>query len=787
MKKLHKYGFIHSDIDTIVLDLDETLAPTRTPISSDIALKILTILSLNVRVAIITMQSFDEVKVNVIKPLNLVSKGNSLNQAANIFFYCCGGAVGYSYGISKRNITKLYEINSVKDNSGILKSILSNIKRDAEVLDRGHSIHLHYFYKDRDDILDFLKRETCRLSIPVNVSSGIHILPRSINKAYAMTDFRKRIGVNPKKMLVIGDSFEDNGSDWGMYVSGAICISVGTTVNKKRKPLKHLRGKKSHLLTTDILKEFIEHLLAKKLLFSNLVYSRKWIRAVCEVTDVTEDQLMFSVACGDQQRFARFGLLSEEMCLLAKKSIKKFIGKHCFFLGHGASGFYEACKLFSKEDNIQLIKLDRFDIEEHSNTYVPKIGLADGILSILPEKIINHSLSADDRLFLLKKFHNLNFSERIVFDNEVRLMSGRDFVSLMNDKSLSISKFIHAVALAGVDRRLIDYDRLIKDVSIFDILMQYDGFFDHRNTEKIVNTAEIRLLSSELLPINAKSRIVESLKNILSDTTIRLNYWDINLEFIRLISDEYGLRDIITDFTHTSRDFIQYLLSKYGGMFESEDFLVVDDAYATGSSFISATIMIRLLAKNPTIKYSVLNLITSIRPKIVEDVLIDKNIMNKEVDVHEFSLLFRHMERIPVVRSTPRSRKQFCQLKIKMSKHLHMICKISPGRKDLPRSIDDYVMAYVLGNRSEIMTRFTLEYLFNDYYGELYRVDWRKRMKIHEIIDNISQILMKSKGIGRTIYGAVHEAQHIEAEAKKMLLERHKKFISDLYRISSTI
>jgi hypothetical protein len=85
------------------------------------------------------------------------------------------------------------------------------------------------------------------------------------------------------------------------------------------------------------------------------------------------------------------------------------------------------------------------------------------------------------------------------------------------------------------------------------------------------------------------------------------------------------------------------------------------------------------------------------------------------------------------------------------------------------------------------MTRFTLEYLFNDYYGELYRVDWRKRMKIHEIIDNISQILMKSKGIGRTIYGAVHEAQHIEAEAKKMLLERHKKFISDLYRISSII
>jgi len=80
--------------------------------------------------------------------------------------------------------------------------------------------------KKREKIKAMLEPKLPELSILINGTSSIDILPKGFNKAVGLTRFLNKIGFNKSDVVFVGDGLFPGGNDYSVYEAGFDTIAV---------------------------------------------------------------------------------------------------------------------------------------------------------------------------------------------------------------------------------------------------------------------------------------------------------------------------------------------------------------------------------------------------------------------------------------------------------------------------------------------------------------------------------------------------------------------------------
>ncbi len=232
----------------LISDLDDTLADSCKPINKDVAMAICRWLVAGGTLAIITMQSLEEVLLNLIEPLREIAPYMEWPTQPSITVFTSGGSAGYRFFLKNSPLRRevLYESNirEIICNAYLdIENKLKNLEGSYILRDRHFSISLGISkaidIQDRIATMFWLEsyinenyfHELDLYSNPVNYSSA-HILPKGVAKSNAIQWLVKndRNYQDTSTCIVLGDDFSDNGLDLGMRLKGALHISVGKSL-----------------------------------------------------------------------------------------------------------------------------------------------------------------------------------------------------------------------------------------------------------------------------------------------------------------------------------------------------------------------------------------------------------------------------------------------------------------------------------------------------------------------------------------------------------------------------
>ena len=223
----------------IIFDLDNTLAPSKSIISNEMANNLIDLTN-QYDIAIISGASFNQFKKQIIPFLY----GN----LHKIYLFPTCGASFYKYEkdwqnvyleeLSENDKEKIYNafnecfkhvnFNEKHKYGEILEDRKTQITFSA--LGQNAPIDLKEEWdpdlKKRQKMVDFLKTKISEFSIRIGGSTSIDVTYKNIDKAYAINKIKQYLNYDIKDCLFIGDSFSENGNDYPIKKIGMDYVEV---------------------------------------------------------------------------------------------------------------------------------------------------------------------------------------------------------------------------------------------------------------------------------------------------------------------------------------------------------------------------------------------------------------------------------------------------------------------------------------------------------------------------------------------------------------------------------
>ena len=233
IKNMKKY-------DTMIFDLDDTLAETKSPLSEEMG-QLVTELSQKINVVIITGGKFEQIKKQVIEHLAV---GANLN---NFYVLPTSGSSMVHYAPEKNEWEFVYRHNlNDKQKERIILRIKESLKQcsftirpeeiyDEQFEDRDSQLSFSALgqYQDtkikkrwdpdqekRKEMVSHLEDLSDEFDVNIGGSTTLDVTLKGINKEYGIREFYKRVSFKIENGLFIGDKIFPGGNDYPAVKTG---------------------------------------------------------------------------------------------------------------------------------------------------------------------------------------------------------------------------------------------------------------------------------------------------------------------------------------------------------------------------------------------------------------------------------------------------------------------------------------------------------------------------------------------------------------------------------------
>ncbi len=226
--------------DTMIFDLDDTLAETKSPLSKEMG-QLVTRLTKNKNVVVITGGKFEQIKKQVIDQLDETANFQ------NFYVLPASGSSMVHYDSEKDDWDYVYQHNLDKDQKDY---IISRIKEsvvecsfiikpeeisDEQFEDRGSQLSFSALgqYQDveikkkwdpdqekRKEMVSYLEDLKDEFDVNIGGSTTLDVTLKGINKEYGINEFYKRVDFDIVNGLFVGDKIFPGGNDYPAVKTG---------------------------------------------------------------------------------------------------------------------------------------------------------------------------------------------------------------------------------------------------------------------------------------------------------------------------------------------------------------------------------------------------------------------------------------------------------------------------------------------------------------------------------------------------------------------------------------
>lgn len=237
---------VRTPLRLIAFDLDDTLAPSKSPIDAHMA-HLLASLSSRVDVAIISGGHLDQFTAQVVDrlpalPGELLSRFHLLPTCGTQYYRLGVSGVRQVYALSLTQEQRSRAIAAVEDQARALGLWEERVWGDI-IEDRGSQItfsalgqHAPVAAKSRwdpsgskrDGLRSTLARHLPDLEVRSGGSTSIDITDRGVDKAFGMRRLAEQTGIPLDAMLFVGDRLDEHGNDYPVRAMGVTCHPVHT-------------------------------------------------------------------------------------------------------------------------------------------------------------------------------------------------------------------------------------------------------------------------------------------------------------------------------------------------------------------------------------------------------------------------------------------------------------------------------------------------------------------------------------------------------------------------------
>ncbi len=237
----------------IIFDLDETLAPSKSPVDKEMGGLLVKLLNGGKKVAVISGGFFKQFEKQVLPAL--VGAGEALHDF--FIFPTCGAAF---FRFKDGSWQEVYaeklgaaEKEKISDAFELAFSALNYKHPDkvyGEVIeDRATQITFSAFGQQapieikqawdpagekRFKIIGALAPHLSEFDINIGGTTSIDVTRKGIDKAYGIKKMEEHLGVSKKEMLFVGDKIYPGGNDYPAKLAGVDCVSVKNPEDTKK-------------------------------------------------------------------------------------------------------------------------------------------------------------------------------------------------------------------------------------------------------------------------------------------------------------------------------------------------------------------------------------------------------------------------------------------------------------------------------------------------------------------------------------------------------------------------
>jgi hypothetical protein len=235
-------------IALVLADLDGSLADSMQNIPDEVLQQLVSLMTSGVHVAIVTMQSMDEILEHVVHPLLDYMRDHDHDSRIVSFLHLFPGAgvmggnlnIRENYYVFDDDYDYAQDLNmdAASQWKDYVREMLSQPELSgSEFVDRGTQASLHHVPSDQSESLAVNFNQLFeQMGYPVLAYSdggAIHFILNGVEKSFARDAMLAKLGLNPEtdghRVMALGDNF--NGvsphQDTGLIVSGGRNISLG--------------------------------------------------------------------------------------------------------------------------------------------------------------------------------------------------------------------------------------------------------------------------------------------------------------------------------------------------------------------------------------------------------------------------------------------------------------------------------------------------------------------------------------------------------------------------------
>jgi len=234
--KSNPLRLIQDKLLLIVLDLDGTIAETMQPVSLKIVNEIVKILSSGINVAIISAQSLEEIKVNILNQILLNCKDKEA-VLKNLFVFPCLSTTGYTFTGNNWRTKKLYDLfeDTFEDHRYLyaVEFVRSQAERyNLEFINREKLLAINNISFPLGQKLVgkintfFVSRELKSIHARLD-DRCINITAKGVDKSKALIFLLNHLALSTSDVIVLGDQFDSNGNDIPLVRKGIRAFSFG--------------------------------------------------------------------------------------------------------------------------------------------------------------------------------------------------------------------------------------------------------------------------------------------------------------------------------------------------------------------------------------------------------------------------------------------------------------------------------------------------------------------------------------------------------------------------------
>lgn len=232
-----------SSYSLVIFDLDGTLAPSKSPLDSEMADLVMKLLA-KTKVAIISGGGYLQFQTQFLHSLPVSAESFSnllLLPTSGTKLYVWRGNWNEQYSEQLTPAEKLRITTSLKESLRATEYIAPTKMYGEAVEDRGSQISFSALgqqapisvketwdpdRKKREIIADHLRAKIPEFDIRIGGMTTIDITKRGINKAYGIRKLEEFLKIMPDHILFIGDALFQGGNDFPAKATGVDCVQV---------------------------------------------------------------------------------------------------------------------------------------------------------------------------------------------------------------------------------------------------------------------------------------------------------------------------------------------------------------------------------------------------------------------------------------------------------------------------------------------------------------------------------------------------------------------------------